>query len=150
MDLIPPVLIVARYFPDEQAKVDELAAAAEEASRAVEEYIDEHSGEDGPLSEAMDGDKISRALTTDRLKKARYEGTDQEEISALQYLLKVYEAEAAAKRAVKDAQAELDLGILKQYGKLGEDDVKRLSSATSGRQSPHESLPRLNRFLSHW
>ena len=55
MDLISPALIVARYFPGEQAKVDELAAAAEEASRAVEEYIDEHSGEDGPLAEAMRG-----------------------------------------------------------------------------------------------
>ena len=65
MDLIPPALIVARYFPSEQAKVDELTAAAEEASRAVEEYIEEHSGEDGRLAEAMDGDKISRASVTD-------------------------------------------------------------------------------------
>lgn len=126
MDLIPPALIVARYFPGEQAKVDELAAAAAEASRAVEEYIEEHSGEDGPLSEAMDGDKISRASVTDRLKKAKYEGTDPEEIAALQQLLKLYEAEAGAKRAVKEAQAELDLGTLKQYGKLTEDDVKIL------------------------
>jgi type I restriction enzyme M protein len=117
---------VARYFPSEQARVDELAAAAEEASRAVEEYIEEHSGEDGPLSEAMDGDKISRTLATDRLKKARYEGTDPEEVGALQHLLKLYEAEAGARRAVKEAQAELDLDTLKQYGKLTEDDVKTL------------------------
>ena len=126
MDLIPPALIVARYFPGEQAKVDELAAAADEASRAVEEYIEEHSGEDGPLSGAMDGDKISRALVTDKLKKARYEGTDPEEIGAFQHLLKLYEAEAGAKRAVKEAQAELDLDTLKQYGRLTEDDVKTL------------------------
>ena len=126
MDLIPPALIVARYFPSEQTRVDELAAAAEEASRAVEEYIEEHSGEDGPLSEAMDGDKISKTLATDRLKKARYEGTDPEEISALQRLLKLYEAEADARRAVKEAQAELDLDTLKQYGKLTEDDVRTL------------------------
>ena len=49
MDLVPPALIVARYFADEQAKVDELTAAAEEASRAVEEYIEEHGVEDGLL-----------------------------------------------------------------------------------------------------
>ena len=118
--------MVARYFPSEQARVDELAVTAEEARRAIEEYIEEYSGEDGPLSEAMDGDKISRALVTDRLKKARYEGTDPEEIGALQYLLKLYEAEAAAKRAVKEAQSELDLVTLKQYGKLTEDDVRTL------------------------
>ena len=74
----------------------------------------------------MDGDKISKTLATDRLKKARYEGTDPEEISALQRLLKLYEAEADARRAVKEAQAELDLDTLKQYGKLTEDDVRTL------------------------
>lgn len=101
MDLIPPALIVARYFPDEQTKVEGLAAVSAEASRAVEEYIEEHGGEDGLLSEAMDGDKISRVLVSDRLKKARYEGTDPEEISALQHLLKLYETEAGAKRAAR-------------------------------------------------
>jgi type I restriction enzyme M protein len=126
MDLIPPAVIVARYFPGEQAQVDELTAAAEEAGRAVAEYLEEHGGEDGPLAEAMDGDKISRVLVSDRLKRARYEGTDPDEIEALQHLLKLYEAEAHAKRAVKEAQAELDLDTLKQYGKLTEDDVKTL------------------------
>ena len=60
MDLIPPALIVARYFADEQAKLDELTAAAEEATRAVEEYVEEHAVEDGLLAEAMDDDKIRR------------------------------------------------------------------------------------------
>ena len=127
MDLIPPSLMVARYFAGEQIRVDELAAAADEASRAIEEYIEEHSGEDGPLAEAMDGDKISRTSVTERLKKARYEGSDPEEIDALQHLLKLYEAEAAAKRIVKEAQAELDLDTLKQYGKLTEDEIKTLA-----------------------
>ena len=127
MDLIPPSLMVARYFADEQIKVDELAAAADEASRAVEDYIEEHSGEDGPLAEAMDGDKISRASVTDRLKKARYEGSDPEEIDALLHLLKLYEAEAGAKRVVKEAQAELDLDTLKQYGNLTETEIKTLA-----------------------
>ena len=126
MDLIPPALIVARYFAVDQIKVDQLAAAADEASRAVEEYIEEHGGEDSPLAEAMDDGKITRALATERLKKARYEGIDPEEINALQHLLKLYETEAGAKRAIKEAQAELDLDTLKQYGKLTKDDVRTL------------------------
>ena len=60
------------------------------------------------------------------MKEARYEGADPEEISALQHLLKLYEAEAGAKRAAKEAQAELDLDTLKKYGELTEDDVKTL------------------------
>ena len=83
-DLIPPALIVARYFADEQAKVDELNATAEEATRAVEEYIEEHAVEDGLLAEAMDDDKITKALAAARLKEAKREGSDPDEIKALQ------------------------------------------------------------------
>jgi type I restriction enzyme M protein len=46
MDLIPPALIVARYFADEQAQVDELNAKAEAATQAVEEYVEENSGDE--------------------------------------------------------------------------------------------------------
>jgi type I restriction enzyme M protein len=126
MDLMPPMLIVAHYFASEQAKLDDLTAAAEEASRSVEDYIEEHSGEDGPLAEAMEDDKISKALAVDRLKVARYEGSDPDEITALDHLIKLYNAEAVAKKAVKDAQAALNLATLKQYGNLTEDEVKAL------------------------
>lgn len=126
MDLIPPALIVGHYFAEEQAKVDNLTAAAEEAARAVEEYIDEHAVEDGLLADAMDDDKISKALVTARLKIAKREGSDPDETKALQEAIKFYDAEAVAKKAVKDAQAALDLATLKKYGDLAEDDVKSL------------------------
>jgi type I restriction enzyme M protein len=126
MDLIPPALIVARYFANQRAKLDDLTAAAEEATRAVEEYVEENATEDGPLAEAMDEDKISKALVSARLKEAKKEASDQEEVDVLERLLKLYEAEAAAKKAVKEAQAALDLATLKKYGTLTEGDVKTL------------------------
>ncbi|MGY1632217.1 N-6 DNA methylase [Geodermatophilus sp. SYSU D01186] len=126
MDLIPPALIVARYFAAEQAKIDELAAAVEEASRAVEEYIEEHAVEDGLLADAMDDDKVSRALVAARLRSAKREKSDADEIQALEHVLGLYDAEAAAKKNVKEAQAKLDLATLKKYGGLTEDDVKAL------------------------
>ncbi|WP_433702992.1 type I restriction-modification system subunit M [Prescottella equi] len=125
MDLIPPALIVAHYFADEQTKVDELVAAAEEATRAVEEYVEEHAVEDGLLADAMDDDKISKALVAARLKAIRISG-DPDEIKALQHATKLYNAEAAGKKAVKDAQSELDLATLKKYGDLTEDEIKTL------------------------
>ena len=126
MDLIPPALVVARYFADVQDKVDDLTAAAEEASRAVEEYVEENTDEDGLLTEAMDDDKISKALATERLKIARYEGSDPDEIAALDHLINLYNAEAVAKKAVKEAQAALNLATLKQYGKLAAGEVETL------------------------
>src|SRR6185312_15854723 len=67
-DLIPPALIVARYLAEEQAKVNELTIAVDEATRVVEEYTDEHAVEDGLLVETMDDGKISKALAIARLK----------------------------------------------------------------------------------
>jgi type I restriction enzyme M protein len=126
MDLIPPALVVARYFANKQAEVDTLSAGAEEASRSVEEYTEEHAVEDGLLAEAMDDGKITKVLASTRLKVARHEGTDPEEIKALQHLIKLYNDEAVAKKAAKEAQAALDLATLQKYGDLSLPDVKQL------------------------
>lgn len=126
MDLIPPALIVARYFADEQATIDDLSVAADEATRAVEEYIEEHAVEDGLLAEAMDDDgKISKALIAARLKRLKT-GGDPDEVKALQRATKLYNTETSTKKAVKDAQAELDLATLKKYGDLTEGEIRTL------------------------
>ena len=114
MDLVPPTLIVKRCFADDQARVDELAAAAQEASRAVEEYVEEHAAEEGLLAEAVDDDKISKTLVVARLKLAKRDGSDPAEVKALQEAVRLFDAEAAAKKAVKEAQAKLDEATLRK------------------------------------
>ncbi|MER7477060.1 type I restriction-modification system subunit M [Streptomyces sp. NPDC126510] len=126
MDLIPPTLIVSRYFAAEQTKVDELAASAEDATRAVEEYVEEHAVEDGLLADAMDEGKISKALASARLKVARHEDPDGDEATALAHLISLYNAEAIAKKAAKDAEAALNLATFIKCGELTEDDVRTL------------------------
>ena len=125
-DLIPPSLIIARYFNEEKAKVDKLNATAEEATRAVEEYTEEQAGEDGLLAAAMENEKLTKALAAARLKEAKHEGSDPDEIKALQHLIDLYNTETAAKNAVKEAEAALDIAVLKKYGDLTESDVKAL------------------------
>lgn len=126
MDLLPPNLVVERYFAKERAEVNELMSVWEEASRLVEEYVEEHAVEGGLLTEAMDDEKINKALASARLKKARHEGTDAEEVAALSHLINLYNAEAVAKKAAKEAQAALDFATLKKYGDLTEPDIKQL------------------------
>ena len=57
-------------------------------------------------SDAVDDDKITKALATARLKEAKREGADPDEIEALEHVIKLYDAEAAAKKAAKEAQAD--------------------------------------------
>ncbi|MEB3907143.1 hypothetical protein OSH39_24280 [Mycobacterium ulcerans] len=126
MDLVPLALMVSTYYYDTQAQIDELTARAEAATQAVEEYVEEHAVEDGLLAAAMDEDKITKALAAARLRVVKREKSDPDEIKALEHLIKLYDADAAAKKAVKDVQAKLDAAVLKEYGNLTEDDVNSL------------------------
>jgi len=126
MDLLPPSLIEARYFRAEQERVAELDAAAEEASRAVEEFIEENATDEGLLSEAMDDGKVTKAFAAARLKDAKREGSDPDEVKALEQLLDLYAAEARVRKGAKDTRAALDLAVLKKYGELSEADIRTI------------------------
>ncbi len=48
-ELIPARLVVVRFFADEQAEVNRLAAAVETATQSKAEFEEEHGGEEGAL-----------------------------------------------------------------------------------------------------
>ncbi|WP_272682459.1 type I restriction-modification system subunit M [Providencia sp. PROV120] len=122
-ELIPPALIVARYFADEQTKIDTLQSKLDSASQELETYLEENSGDEGLLNEALnDKDKITKATVTARLKVA----IDPDEKSALKQAKKLFDNEADAKKVLKEAQDALDLAVFKQYPKLSIDEIKNL------------------------
>ena len=126
MDLIPPALIVARYFADQQARLHELDVLAEEASQSVTDFTVEHAVEEGLLAEAIADDKITKTLALKRLKVAKSQNVDEEEIEALEHLIKLYNVEGDAKRIAKEAQAKLNDATLDKYGDLSQPQVKQL------------------------
>lgn len=122
-ELIPPKLIVQRYFATEQTEIDELQAAADAATQEQEAYIEEHAVEGGLLEEALaDNGKVTKASVANRLKDA----TDKEEKAALKKVKKLLDVEAAAKKEVKLAQEALDFKVLEHYPKLNEAEIKTL------------------------
>lgn len=126
MDLIPPQLIVAHYLADEQATLDGMATSIEEVTRSVEEFVEEHAVEDGLLAGAMEDDRITKALASARLKAAKAEGADHEEVRALEKLINFYNAETAIKKMMKDEQSKLDEATLRKYSQLSEAEIKGL------------------------
>jgi len=122
-ELIPPALIIQRYFQTEQAAIDQAQADLDAATQALESYVEEHSGEEGLLNDAMnDKDKITKAGVTVRLKQA----SDKDEIKALKQAKKLFDAEANAKKALKEQQEALDLAVFKHYPTLDEAEIKTL------------------------
>ncbi len=135
MDLIPPALIVARYFVDEQDVIEMLAAKQATAASALEEYIEEHTGEDGLLADAVnDSGNITassvkarlKALTPDLTTLHETQDDNDDEHDALEHCLSLLDAKSKAEKAVKDAQLALDEQVLAHYATLTEDEIKTL------------------------
>ena len=129
MDLVPPALVAARFFALEQAVVDELEARREAAARELDEFVEEHAGEGGPLEDAVDG----RGRVTRRGVKARLDTIGEEddpesgeERRALTRCLALIEAESLSGKIVRQQRAELEERVLHCYGVLTEAEVKTL------------------------
>lgn len=132
MDLVPPELIVSRYFADRQAAIDDLRVKQETAARDLEEFIEEHSGEEGLLEDAVnDKGKVTKAGVKGRLKQLRMDNglwtvEADDEGKVLKRCLELIEAETAAAKSVKDGQAKLNMQVLVKYPTLTEDAIKTL------------------------
>ncbi len=127
LDLIPPGLVIARYFSEQQARLEKLQAELETAARELEEFIEEQDGEEDLLSEVKnDKGKVTKTEIPKRLKTLKDEPDSDEEIAALKQCRELMDAEADAKKAVKDAQAKLDQAMLTRYFELTEDEIKQL------------------------
>jgi type I restriction enzyme M protein len=135
-DLIPKPYIVARYFAAEQATLDAQQTELESLASQLVELEEEHSGEDAVFSSF---DKINKAEVNTRIKeiqmnehllsstpKANAGNDEVDEIAVLQRWLKLSTDEAALKKAIKDAEAELDQLAYSQYAKLSITEIKTL------------------------
>jgi type I restriction enzyme M protein len=127
MDLVPPEIMVVRYFAEEQGQLTVLNAAVEAASQEIQEYVEEHAVEEGLLFDATNDDgEVTNKTSAGRLRAAKLEGADREEIDALTHVVRLFKAEADAKKAAKAAQAKLDRLTFTQYSKLSTADVQSL------------------------
>lgn len=134
-DLIPPSLIVARYFAKEQQHIDEIQADLDAITQDLETLIEEHGGEDGALIDAQtDAGKVTRKNVEKLIGQTKqltiFEepelSSDQEQLSILKQCLKLFEQEDTKKKAVKDTQTALDKAVFYKYGKLTEVEIKTL------------------------
>lgn len=140
--LIPKNIIVHEYFQEYKRAIEELEVQRDGVTRQIEELEDEHTGEDGNLSEVLnDKGKPTKALIQKRIKTIEkeksnalaiaaeseaYDESEQDEYSVLNTYLSFLEQESALNKAIKEAETKLDKQVLAQYPKLNEADIKHL------------------------
>lgn len=126
-DLIPEHLVIARYFAKEQAQVDALEVERDAVTLELEELIEEHGADDGPLDEAKnDKGKVTSKGVKDRLREIRGDKDADEERAVLETLQALFDKEAAAGKKLKDAQKALAAKVLSKFGQLTADEAKVL------------------------
>ena len=122
-DIVPPALVIARYFANKQEALDKLQEALDTATQELETYIEENSGEDGLVEEAKnEKGNIAKKGITDRIKVSN----DDEEIAALKKCLKLVDTQSKCKSAVKVAKDELDKLVFEKIPAIPEGELKDL------------------------
>ena len=123
-DLIPKELLVARYFIEEQAALDQLATELEGVIVRLAELEEEHSGEDGAFAEL---DKVNKGNVRARLKEIVGEADSQDEAAVLDNWLECSKEETALKKRVKDADMALDAHAYAHYPNLTATEIQTLA-----------------------
>jgi type I restriction enzyme M protein len=122
-DLVPKALIIAHYFKDEQAAIDELNGELENVTAQIVELEEENGGDEGAFA---DFDKINRASVAERLKEIRGDAESKDEAGVLAQWMKLSDEEADLKKRLKDAEAVLDTKAYEKYPRLTESEIQSL------------------------
>ena len=129
-ELIPPALVIARYYAKEQAAIDTLETQLATLAQQIEEMAEEHGGEGGLLEDARnEKDKLTKASVAARLKeigKADPDPDTADERKALSEYLALSEKEAATSAKLGDAQDALIAQVAARYGQLTEAEIQTL------------------------
>ncbi|MCY3675096.1 MAG: type I restriction-modification system subunit M [Paracoccaceae bacterium] len=126
-ELIPPELIVQRYFADEKQAIDELEARCETVVQEIEELLEEHSREEGLLEDIKnDNGKLTKTKVKNRINEIKFEVDFEDEMMVLKQLQNLYDQEGNLASKIKTRQLELNKNTATRYAKLDIDEIKEL------------------------
>lgn len=125
--LIPKTTIAEVFFPEEIAAVEKAEQNLRDEENALEEYV-EANGEDDNILQECKNDKgnIDGKLVAANLKELKGKESRADDYKILSEYDKREKRVKAARKLLKDKQAELESKCLGRYPKLTEDEIKDL------------------------
>jgi type I restriction enzyme M protein len=129
-DLIPAEILIARYFTAERSAIVDLEAQLVSVEQNMSEMIEEHSGEDGSLTEVIEGEGEKQKVTAKAIRVRQREiGKDPDYEDELKVLAE-YDAligqQSGLKDAIKKVEEGLDNKIHAKYPQLTDSEIKAL------------------------
>jgi len=126
-DLLPKSLIIEAYLGADASKLQELQANLESLQSEIGQVVEEHTGEEGLLVDAVNkSGKVTKGTVVAEMKKIKGKVSEKEAYDLMQSLKKRYEEEGSLKKDIKKQEIELDKAAFHKYSELTEADVKKL------------------------
>jgi type I restriction enzyme M protein len=129
-DLLPALLLVARYFQAEQDVIDALDDDLGMLEQQLNDMLEEHGGEDGMLAEVVEREGDKRKITEKsikaRLKEIGDDSGYDDEREAIEKYSDLLKQQKVAKSKRKTAQDDLEAKIDRKYPALTEAEIKSL------------------------
>jgi type I restriction enzyme M protein len=127
MDLIPPELVIGRYFPEEKEAVEQLQREEARATQALDEYIADHGVEGGLLEDVLnEKGAITRKAVIEQLAALKDRTDRSDELDAAERCRLLLDEQAALKLKVKRLQEDIGTKTIAQYEKLNEAEIRAL------------------------
>jgi type I restriction enzyme M protein len=129
-DLVPRAVMIARYFVAEREVIEVIEAELAAIEQQLDETREEQSGEDGLLSEVIEGEgekqKITAKAIKARLKEIGKDSDYADERQALVAYAVLLDKHDTTKKRLKAAEDELEEKLEGKYPALAEDEIKTL------------------------
>lgn len=125
-ELVPKHLVINRFFEAEKNNIQELEASIESIKAEMQEMDDEHGGDDDVFAECRGAKGITKTNMETYIKKIKNDKEFAEDLKIIQSYLALFVKEATAKKALKEAIADLDSKVIKRYATLTVDEIKTL------------------------
>ncbi len=126
-EIIPPNLVVTKYFQEQKLAIEDLESQAENLTQELEGLKEEHLVEDGLLWDAKtDKDDISPKSISGRLKEIKNDADFKNEIEILHKCEVLLKKQKELTSKANELKSKLDETTLNQYRNISIDELKSL------------------------
>jgi type I restriction enzyme M protein len=126
-ELIPKPLVIDRYFPGEQAEIEQLQQKRESAEQTKDELEQEHAHEEGLLGNCLSSaGNVTKTNLKKRVKQIKDDPDASAEYEVVRTYKDAYDVASKAKKKVKKAEKALRKKVNDKYPELTPDEVQTL------------------------
>ncbi len=125
--LIPKVLIESIFFSDERQKINDAQAVTDARQGRIDEMVEEHTAEDGILSDCLnEKDAVDIKAVNAKIKALKKTAPNGEELKILCEYATLYDKVKEFTKLIKELNAALDEACKAKYAELTIEEIKEL------------------------